>query len=134
MVNARTGRLLCWATFVSLAVGFAAVEQRAFGEEPPVKKARRVHGRLPAHYAGVVNEEQREEIYKLQEEYKPKINVMQAQLDALKQALDEKISAVLTAEQKKRVEQAGGKVKAKKAAPVEAVPGDTLPADQEAAE
>ena len=133
MVRALTGRVLCWTTLVSLAVAFAAMEQRALGDDPPVKKAKRVHCRLPAHYADVVNEKQREEIYKLQEEYKPKIQAMQAQLNALRKNLDEKISAVLTADQKKKVEEAAGKAKAKKAKPVEVVP-DTPPTEPEAAE
>jgi membrane protein involved in colicin uptake len=63
-------------------------------------------GRLPNHYAEVVTEKQREEILKIREEYQPKIDALQTQLDALKKERDEKVSAVLTEEQKKKVEEA----------------------------
>lgn len=126
MMKTPTGRFLCCAALVSLAVAFAATDQRAFGDEQPAKKAKRVYRRLPAHYADVVNQEQREKIYKLQEEYKPKIDEIQAQLNALKKELDDKISAVLTAEQRKRVEEAAGKTNARKPKPVEAVPNTVL--------
>lgn len=118
MLRAMTGRAACWTALVLLSVGGAAVGQRAFGDEPPAKEARRVHNRLPPHYAGVVDEEQREAIYKLQDEYKPKIQAMQAELNALRKEMNEKVSAVLTADQKKKVNDAAGKIKAKKAKPV----------------
>jgi Spy/CpxP family protein refolding chaperone len=80
---------------------------------------------LPAHYAQVIDEKQRDEIYKIQEEYQPKIEALQSQLNALKKERDEKISAVLTAEQKKQVDQAAAKRKSKdapSAKPVEQPP------------
>ena len=81
---------------------------------------------MPAHYASVVNEKQREEIYKIQEEYQPKIAALQKQLKALKKERDEKISAVLTAEQRKQVEEAAAKAKN-----VPVVPKDDKPAKEE---
>ena len=68
--------------------------------------------RLPPHYAKVVDEKQREEIYKIQEEYQPKIDALQKQLDALKKERDDKIAAVLTPEQKKQLEDAAASAKA----------------------
>jgi hypothetical protein len=83
----------------------------AWGEDPPpaadaAKKAR-PSGRLPKYYAAVVNQVQREEIYRIQEEYEPKIKALQAQLDAMKKEKDQKIESVLTPEQKKKIEEAG---------------------------
>ena len=59
----------------------------------------------------MVNEKQREEIYKIEDEYQPKIEALQKQLDAPRKERDEKISAVLTAEQKKQLEEAAAKAK-----------------------
>jgi hypothetical protein len=80
-----------------------------------VKKVR-PRGRLPKHYADVVTEKQREDIYKIQEEYKPKLEALQAQLDAMNKEMNEKIKTVLTPEQKKKVEdaEAGDKTKSAK--------------------
>ena len=65
MVRRFAGHMLCWATMLSLAVAFAATEQAAWGADAPVKRvmSKRHRGRLPANYAQVVNEEQREQIY-----------------------------------------------------------------------
>ena len=54
---------------------------------------------------------------KIQEEYKPKIDAARAQLDALVKEQNEKIAAVLTPEQKKKVEEAAANVKEKGAKP-----------------
>jgi hypothetical protein len=72
-------------------------------------------GRLPNYYTEVVTEKQREEIYKIQEEYKPKIDAAKAQREALTKEQNEKISAVLTADQKKKIEDAAAAAKAKSA-------------------
>ena len=109
MVRTFTSRFLCWATLASLAVAFAAVTQPALGADGPVRKTLSKRGRLPAHYAPVVDEKQREDIYKIQEEYRPKIEALETQLKALKKERDDKIAALLTAEQKKLVEAAKAK-------------------------
>ena len=115
MMRTIATRLVCWMMLMSLAVVFCAVEQPALGAEgkATLKKVLGRKGRrLPAHYAQVVNEKQREEIYKIEDEYQPKIEALQKQLDALRKERDEKISAVLTAEQKKQLEEAAVKAKA----------------------
>ncbi len=78
-----------------------------------VVKKIRSRGRLPNHYADVVTEKQRDEIYKIQEEYKPKIDALKAQLNALNKEMKEKISAVLTADQKKKIQESEAAAKAK---------------------
>ena len=115
MMRTIATRLVCWMTLMSLAVVFIAVERPVLGAEgkTPLKKVLGRKGRhLPAHYAQVVNEKQREEIYKIDEEYQPKIEALQKQLDSLKKERDEKISALLTPEQKKQLEEATAKAKA----------------------
>jgi hypothetical protein len=85
--------------------------QAADGQAPVRKRVAKRARRLPPHYAAVVNEKQREEIYKIQEDYQPRIDVLQEQLKALKKERDEKISAVLTPEQRKKVAEAASKPK-----------------------
>ena len=57
-----------------------------------------------------------EKIYAIQEEYRTKIETARAQLDALLKEEKDKISAVLTEEQKKKVEEFQTAAKAKKGA------------------
>ncbi len=115
MMRTIAVRLVCWMTLISLAVVLAAAEQPVLGAEGKtlVKKVLGKKGhRLPPHYAQVVDEKQRAEIYKIEDEYQPKIEALQEQLNALKQERDEKISALLTPEQKKQIEEAAAKAKA----------------------
>jgi hypothetical protein len=112
----RMKRLARGTTLILAVVALAALEPSAWGAEDgtPVKKpVGKSYRRLPAYYGSVVNEKQRENIYKIQEEYQPKIELLKKQLDALKKERDEKISAVLTEEQKKRVKEAAAKGKRK---------------------
>jgi hypothetical protein len=134
MKRTRMKQLAHGATLI-LAVGvLAAAELSAWGAEDkaPVKKpVGKSYHRLPAHYGSVVNEKQRKEIYKIQEEYQPKIEALKKQLDALKKERDEKISAVLTEEQRKRLKQAAAKRKSKSkdappAKPVEKEPSSSV--------
>jgi Spy/CpxP family protein refolding chaperone len=123
MKQTQGSRLACWATAIMLAVAFSTAERPVWGAEgkAPAKKLLGKKGRrLPAHYTSVVNEKQRDEIYKIQEEYQPKIDALESELKALREERDEKISAVLTPEQKKQVEEAAVKAKRK--------PKDTKPA------
>jgi hypothetical protein len=107
------GIVLCTALATLLAgtPGALAAEGQSGGAV--IKKFR--NRRLPNHYADVVNEKQRDEIYKIQGEYKPKIDALKAQLDALNKEMKEKISAVLTADQKKKIEDAAAAAKEKPA-------------------
>jgi Spy/CpxP family protein refolding chaperone len=112
-------------SLVGIALLFAAA---AILAEPPcvsaadgppaarVVKKIRGRGRLPNYYANVVTEKQRDEIYKIQEEYRPKIDAAKSQLDALNKEMNEKIAAVLTAEQKKKIEETEAAAKAEKKA------------------
>jgi hypothetical protein len=131
MVRSFARLSLCSAMLVSLTVTFAAIEQPALGADAPVKKvlSKRGRGRLPANYAPVVNEEQRQKIYKLQEEYQPKIEALETKLKAMKKERDDKIASVLTAEQKKQITEATGKTKGQPTPPA-ANPPATPPTGQ----
>ena len=115
MTRIIANRLVCWMALVSLAVVVTTAEQPVLGAEgkAPVKKLLGRKGRhLPPYYSQVVDDKQREEIAKIQDEYQPKIEAIQKQLDALKKERDAKISDLLTADQKKQVEEAAAKAKA----------------------
>jgi hypothetical protein len=120
-------------TLVSLVIVFATAEQPVLGAEgkTAVKKVLGRKGRrLPAHYAQVIDEKQREEIYKIEDEYQPKIEALQKQLAALKHERDGKISALLTPEQKKQIEEAAAKAKANRKSKGQpaAKPNEQMPA------
>jgi hypothetical protein len=70
------------------------------------KKADKAKGRLPAYYGDVVSAEQREEIYKIQAKYAPKVLELNEQLAALAKQQNDEIEAVLTAEQKAKIDEA----------------------------
>jgi hypothetical protein len=109
------GTALC-----TLLTGTASVS--AADRPGVIKKIRK--GRLPNHYGDVVTEKQRDDIYKIQEEYKPKIDVLKGQLAALTKEMNDKISAVLTTEQKQKIDDAAAAAKANRAkrdTPTEAV-------------
>jgi hypothetical protein len=132
MMRKMLSRPFCWLVIISLAVALAPTLQAAAGADgkPSVKKILGRKGRrLPPYYAQVVNEKQRAEISKIQEEYQPKIEALQDQLEAMKKERDEKVSAVLTPEQKRQVEEAAIKAKAKKKSksPPSAVPVKDAP-------
>jgi Spy/CpxP family protein refolding chaperone len=117
MVRTFASRVLCWAILVSLAVALVAVEQPALAADGAgtVKRMLSKQRRLPRHYAQVVTETQRETIYKIQEEYQPKLDALEAQMKTLTKERDQKIEAVLTPEQKKKIDEASGKAKDKSA-------------------
>jgi hypothetical protein len=61
-------------------------------------------GRLPAHYAKLVDDGQRERIYRIQAGYQAKIDALEAELQALAGKRDAEIRAVLTPEQLRRLD------------------------------
>ncbi len=93
----------------------AAQTEDAAGPQPQAQAAKTEVGgssqertfrpRLPNFYAQVVTEEQRQKIYDIQRKYFPKIETLRKQLEALVAQRDAEIEAVLTEEQKAKVEQ-----------------------------
>ncbi|HEY1064977.1 MAG TPA: hypothetical protein VGE52_02665 [Pirellulales bacterium] len=68
-------------------------------------KGEKKSGRLPKFYERVIDGIQREKIYDIQLEYSDRIKKLQDQIDAIKKERDEKVEAVLTAEQRDRIKQ-----------------------------
>jgi len=81
----------------------------------PAKARAKPRGRLPAFYGRVVSGDQKDKIYAIQQSYEPKIADLQAQLKALTDKRDAEIAAVLTADQKTKVDQLSADAKAKRA-------------------
>lgn len=90
---------------VALSLGGPNSGLRAQDAAPAKKKAASPRGRLPAYYNQVVSGDQRKKIYDIQGSYAPKIEALQAQLDALVKERDAEVAAVLTDEQRKRVDE-----------------------------
>ncbi|MGQ9607627.1 MAG: hypothetical protein ACUVTW_15655, partial [Thermogutta sp.] len=70
--------------------------------------------RLPAYYARVVTEEQRQKIYAIQREYYPRIAALRKQLEDLIAEQNGKIEAVLTPQQKAELERLRGEAAARR--------------------
>lgn len=83
-----------------LLVGAGLAPAAASAQESSVKKAK---GRLPPYYAQVVNDQQRQAIYAIQDKYAARIAALQEQLAALARQRDAEIEGVLTAEQRARL-------------------------------
>ncbi len=79
-------------------------QAKSTGKKTKGDKAAKARGRLPSHFSGVVSDEQREKIYAIQREYEPTIKELTLKLDSLKKERDEKIDALLSPEQKKKIE------------------------------
>jgi hypothetical protein len=78
------------------------------------KKTEKAKGRLPAYYADVVSEEQKERIYGVQEKYAKELKALNEQLLAVTKKQNDEIEAVLTAEQKAQIDKARDAAIAKK--------------------
>jgi Spy/CpxP family protein refolding chaperone len=114
-------KIVLWTTLASLAIVLACLARPTIGQDEgkasqpaAAKTAKKSRGRLPNFYRQVVDPQQRETIYKIQAEYAPKIAELQAQLEKLIKERDEKIAAVLTPEQRKRVEDLNAAARAKR--------------------
>lgn len=71
----------------------------------PAKSRAKPRGRLPAYYAQVVSNVQREQIYKIQQGYSTQIEALEAQLKELQAKMQGEIRGVLTTEQQKKVDE-----------------------------
>jgi hypothetical protein len=115
-VQTVSSRTACWAALVfCMVIALTTCQRLALGDETPAKETKKLSGRLPAYFADVVSEKQRQRIYQIQASYKPRIESIEQQLKELKKHRDEDIAGVLTPEQKQRVEEAALKAKAKRA-------------------
>jgi len=87
-----------------------------------VAKPRTGGHRLPAYYKDVVTQEQREAIYRIQEEYGAKIAEAKARMADLQQQQAAKIEALLKPEQKQKIDQLRAAAAAKRQAKAAARP------------
>jgi Spy/CpxP family protein refolding chaperone len=89
-----------------------AADEKAAGESKP---AARLAGRLPQHFGNLVDKTQRDKIYAIQAKYSEKIEDLQEQLKEVMMQRDAEIREVLTAEQKKKLDEIMSAAKAKRA-------------------
>ena len=92
----------------------AASAPKALASSAQAGKPEKPRGVLPPYFKGVVDEKQRDAIYTSQGEYAAKIAALKAQLEAVTKERDTKIAAVLTPDQRKKVEQLQTEAKAKR--------------------
>ncbi|MBX3413675.1 MAG: hypothetical protein KF708_13375 [Pirellulales bacterium] len=81
-------------------------------EKAGVAKPKLPRGRLPAYYSQVVSPDQKEKIYEVQKSYAPRIKELRAQLATLQTERDAKCRALLTSEQRKKVDELVAEAKA----------------------
>ena len=84
-------------------------------KEKESKEKGKSRGRLPPFYNKIVDKEQREAIYKIQEKHAAQIEELEKQLQAAEDKRDAEIAAVLTAEQREKVAALVAESKAKSA-------------------
>ena len=137
MTRSISSRVLMWTSAALLTVVVTNADRWAAGQEEAkdaqpaaAKKAKTVRHRVPNYYGPVVDKKQREKIYKIQQDYATKIKALRAQLTALLKERNEKVAAVLTPEQLKKVEAARTAAKAKRG---QKKRGQKKPAEQEPA-
>jgi hypothetical protein len=139
MMHTALFRLLFSAGLTIILAGSAcwncpALAANASPTPNATQKSKIPKGRLPPYYAKVVTAEQREKIYAIQDEYRTKIESARAQLDALLKDQKDRISAVLTDEQKKKLDALQTAAKSNKSEEKTVAPknGKTLPLDNPA--
>jgi hypothetical protein len=128
-------RMRSWISLSTLLVAMLAAtsswQPLAAQDATTSAKARaKPRGRLPAYYAQVVSNLQRERIYSLQQSYAEQIEALEAQLKDLQTKMQGEIRGVLTPEQQKKVDELteaarksrGGKAAAEPAAASAAAP------------
>ena len=109
----RVGGLLL--AFCAVGAGWTVLGQEKSGSPksakstssatPALQKKERAkpRGRLPAYFSRVVSETQREEIYKIQREYRVQIEKLKTDLEKLETDMNMEVFAVLSEEQRMRV-------------------------------
>jgi hypothetical protein len=95
------------------------------GDAKAPKPRAKPRGRLPAYYSQVVDGQQREKIYKIQQDYEPKISELKAQLQALQDKLDAEVEAVLRPDQLTKVKELTDAAKQKRKASASATASAT---------
>ncbi len=111
----KRAALACFALVYLMGASTAvAAEAKPAQKAAPAAEAKEPRGRLPAHYAEVVDEKQRAAIYAIQQEYAERIKQLRLQLETVTKERDAKILAVLTPAQQKKVAELAEAAKAKR--------------------
>lgn len=100
--------LFAFALGSQASVDFTVGQEKAAEKEKaaPAKVARKPRGRLPQYYGQVgISSEQRQKIYDVQAVYGKQIGELQKQIDALKKKQNTEVAAVLTPEQKTKLDE-----------------------------
>lgn len=94
-----------WVATV-LALGICGTAVLGQDEKPKVpKQVARAKGQLPANWKQLgLTDEQIQTVYRIQNKYNDEIDKLETQIKNLKEQMAKERSAVLTAEQKKRLE------------------------------
>lgn len=111
------GPVFTAAAFVAACLAFNAPTLAQQAKAPAKAEAKKApakpRGRLPAYFAQVVTQQQREQIYTLQKPIMEKIDALEEQIAALKAQLDRESRALLTPEQLKRIDELSAATKEK---------------------
>lgn len=103
---------LAMAACICLSLTSVSLGQETKEAKPSLK----AKGRLPAYYKDVVTASQKETIYKLQAQYNDQIRKLAEEMKALTEKRDAEIEALLSAEQKAKVDALRAEAKKKSAA------------------
>jgi flagellar basal body-associated protein FliL len=101
-------KLLIVTLVLPLAGAVVGYSPLSIGQEKPAakKEEAKPKGRLPAYYSDVVTEAQRTTIYSIQAKYEKELKALNEQLAATIKKQNDEIAAVLSDEQKAKVEAA----------------------------
>ena len=99
--------------FVAMLWSAMALAMGASGQDKGQQEKKK--GRLPAYYADIVTEAQRQQIYAVQEKYAKTLTALQDQIDAIEKQRDAEIEGVLDAQQKARLKAVKADAVARKA-------------------
>jgi hypothetical protein len=114
MIQSFSRKLLLVAVIVSAAGFVIGSGHSSIGQEKQKQESKK-KGKLPAYYADLVSQAQREQIYAIQAAHEKKIAALREQLDAAEKVRDDEIEAVLDAQQKAKLATARAEALAKKA-------------------
>jgi peptidoglycan hydrolase CwlO-like protein len=89
-----------------LTLSSGVVGQEPKKEQKKDEPATKYKGQLPANWKKIgLSDEQVQSVYKVQSKYNEEIDKLDAKIKELKAAMDKERRAILTAEQKKRLEE-----------------------------
>jgi membrane protein involved in colicin uptake len=111
----RVGGLSC--SLAAVLVGSLLFAQEPKKTEPKADAAKKVQNRLPNNFAKLsLTDEQKKKVFAVQGSYGPKIDDLEAQLQALKDKQQAEVEAVLTPDQLKKLGEIRAETKQKQEA------------------